>query len=193
MEDTQTTAPAETTPQPLPQLAMLRPDLEALPRLQLPPGVRIRTFRPGDEPVWAAIMEGILGSDWTPEKVREKLTGRPQFDPEGLFFALLNGQPAGSACAWKPSPEERIRGNVHMVAVIPEARGLGLGKLLTLKVLLYMRQRGLREADLVTDDFRIPAIRAYLSLGFRPVHTHESHAARWEAVMRQIAEASKTP
>ncbi len=189
----QTTHPAESTPQPAPQLAMLRPDLKPLPRLSTPPGVGIRTFRPGDEAAWAAIMEGSLGSDWTPEKVREKLTGRPQFDPKGLFFAILNGRPVGSACAWRAAPEEQVRGNVHMVAVIPEARGLGLGKLLTLKVLLYMRRRGMREADLVTDDFRIPAIRAYLSLGFRPVHTHESHAARWEAVMRQIAEASKTP
>ena len=80
-----------------------------------------------------------------------------------------------------------------MVSVLPEARGLGLGKVLTLKVLLYLRRRGFTEADLLTDDFRIPAIRAYLSAGFQPLCTHESHAARWESVMRQIAEVSKTP
>lgn len=172
---------------------MLRPDLKRLPRLSVPPGVAIRTYRPGDEAAWAAIMEGNLGSDWTVDRVREKLTGQPQFDPEGLFFAILNGRPIGSACAWRAAPEEQVRGHVHMVAVIPEARGLGLGNVLTLKVLLYMRRRGMREADLVTDDWRIPAIRTYLGLGFRPVHTHESHAARWDAVMRQIATAAKTP
>lgn len=165
---------------------MLRHDLKRLPRLTLPPGVRIRTYRPGDEAAWAAIMEGSLGSDWTVERVREQLTERPQFDPKGLFFAVRAGRAVGSACAWKASPEEKQLGNVHMVAVAPDARGLRLGKLLTLRVLLYFRRHGFSQAELVTDEWRLPAIRAYLSLGFQPVCSHESHPARWEVVMREI-------
>ena len=36
---------------------MIRPTLAAIPQFDLPPGVGVRTFRPGDEAIWAHIQD----------------------------------------------------------------------------------------------------------------------------------------
>ena len=36
------------------------------------------------------------------------------------------------------------------------------------------------------DDYRIPAINLYYSLGFRPIYNHESHEKRWAAILPRI-------
>jgi mycothiol synthase len=38
------------------------------------------------------------------------------------------------------------------------------------------------DAVLETDDFRVPAIKVYLSLGFRPEYRHATHEPRWAAL-----------
>ena len=53
--------------------------------------------------------------------------------------------------------------------------------------LYALRDRGYTSALLSTDDYRIPAISLYLSLGFRPLFTHESHKERWRAVLKAIS------
>ena len=73
-----------------------------------------------------------------------------------------------------------------MIGAHADARGLGAGRLVCLAALHSLRERGYRSVVLSTDDFRIPAISLYLSLGFEPVYSHESHKARWEKVFEVI-------
>ena len=164
------------------QLKMIMSDLTGLPPVEPPPDVTIRTWRTGDEDVWARIMNTGIGDDWTPDKVRAELVTKPQFDPEGVFFALLDGDVVGSATAWRLSAEETATGKVHMVCVLPQARGKNLGYLLVLRVLRYFREHGFSSADLTTDDFRVPAIKSYLRLGFQPVMIDETHVERWRDI-----------
>lgn len=171
---------------PLPQLEMLRDNLDDLPGIDIPEGYELRTYRAGDEAAWCAIMEGNVGRDWTPEKCHEKLIDDPRFDPENLFFATANGQPVASACAWSREPGERTTGEVHMVAALEAHRGRGLGRLVNAAVLHRLRDLGYRQAHLLTDDWRIPAIKSYLTAGFRPLNTHESHPERWEKIFDQL-------
>jgi tRNA-Thr(GGU) m(6)t(6)A37 methyltransferase TsaA len=182
----------QTTPAPpLPQLRMRRLDLAGLPELQVPAGYAIRTHRPGDEAAWAAIMDsGVRRSagDWTADLCREKLTGRPQFDPAGLFFAVHEGRPVGSTCAWTRAPGETEEGSLHMVCVLPEHRGHRLGYWLSVAVLHYFADRGFRRVWLDTDDFRLAAIRTYLELGFQPEHIHPGDAERWLLVLAKLRE-----
>jgi mycothiol synthase len=169
---------------------MKRADLEGLPSLALPAPYRIRTYADGDEAHWAAIMNTGIGTDWTAERCRERLTGRPQFEPDGLYFATSGNSPreevAGSACAWRTNVEERETGYVHMVCVTPEHRGHGLGYWLTLATLHYFRAHGYTRAILNTDDFRLPAIQTYLRLGFVPDMTHVSHPDRWTDALTRL-------
>lgn len=179
--------------EPNPQLKMHRKLADDLAPPEIPEGVTIRTYQPGDEAHWADIMNCGLSENLTPEKARRDIMDQPQFDPEGLFFAELeSGAVVGSACAWLDKPDETRYGLVHMVCVKPEARGKNLGYLLTLAVLHYFQTKTeIRDIYLLTDDFRIPAIKSYLRLGFTPVMEHPSFERRWADIMKQTELAGK--
>ena len=169
-----------------PQLEMRRPHLDHIPTIPLPDGYTIRPYLRGDEAAWAAIMNECIGSNWTAERCRQSLTSKPQFEPEGLFFAACGEQPVGTACAWRNAVEERQIGYVHMVGVLRAHRGKRLGWAVTVEVLNHLKRRGFSEAHLLTDDWRLSAIRSYLGVGFEPLLTHESHPERWKKVYEQL-------
>ena len=56
---------------------------------------------------------------------------------------------------------------------------------------------GLDQAVLETDDFRLPAVRTYLRLGFVPEPRTPGDARRWSKVLRNLARtgegAAKVP
>ena len=160
----------------------------------VPESYTLRTYREGDERAWGEIMESPEGSgkDWTEEKVRASMMEKPQFEAEGLLFVTADaegGRPVASAAAWRQLGAGERTGYVHMVCALPEHRGRGLGRLVTLATLRYMHKRGDQDVLLQTDDFRIPAIRSYLGLGFVPVYEDDpasDHVARWSAVFERM-------
>ncbi|MBI4552412.1 MAG: GNAT family N-acetyltransferase [Candidatus Latescibacteria bacterium] len=173
------------------QLRMRRPHFDRLPGYTLPEGYTLRTYRPGDEAAWAAIMNTGIGSGWTAELCAQKLTSLPQFRPDGLFFVTYDGQPVGSACAWPDAPDRLDICQLHMVCVVPEHRGKGLGRSVTLAVLHYMRDQGFQETYLLTDDDRLPALKEYLDLEYEPVYLDDSHRARWARVISQLGQTER--
>ncbi|HVC34501.1 MAG TPA: GNAT family N-acetyltransferase [Chloroflexota bacterium] len=192
MASNQSESPA---PLSLPHLHMRRPHLDGLPPLQVPESYVFRTYRPGDEAAWAAIMNTGIGSGWTADRCREKLTGKPWFSPDGLFFAVPvdagpNGTPVGSTCGWLDRFGESEVGFLHMVCVLPEHRGHRLGYWLSLAVLRYFAERGFREVRLTTDDFRLAGIKSYLGLGFQPEHLHPADGERWLRVRATLRESN---
>ena len=184
---------ADAAPRPR-QLRMRRPSLEGLPEVAVPAGYGLRTYREGDERAWGEIMESPegIGREWTVEKVRTSMMEKPQFEAAGLFFVTCDaegGRPVASATAWRsPSAGEKT-GYVHMVCALAEHRGRGLGRLATLATLHYMRERGDKDVLLETDDFRVPAVKSYLGLGFVPVYLEDpasDHVARWSEVFTKV-------
>lgn len=173
------------------QLKMIRPHLEGLPELEIPELCVLRAYQPGDDEHWVRIMNDSIGSGWTAEKFRAEMISRPEFRAGAIFIAVLRGVPQGTAAAWPtlrpPDESEGAEGYVHMVGVSPEARGHGLGWLVTLATLRWFQERGFARVFLTTDDWRLPAISIYLKLGFQPVIPNEEHAERWAAVRRELA------
>ncbi len=177
------------------QLHMVHPDPASAPQAQvgpLPEGVLLRSYRPGDEQAWGEIVNTTdMGRDYDPSKVRQSLTEKPMFDPEGLFFACdaRSGRPLATACAWWTHRWGRPRPTLHMVAGRPEAKGRGLGRLVCQAVLNYFARRGEREVILSTDDHRLPALTSYLRLGWLPIRyvRGEDHTARWKALGKQLS------
>ena len=168
------------------QLRMRRPDMRNLPEIQIPEGYAVRTYEPGDEIHWARIINASFGGKRGAEDARKEIIDREQFAPEILFFVTHQGKPVGTACAWRKAPDETKTGYLHMVGVIPEHQGNSLGKLVSLCVLHYFKKHGFSEAMLDTDDNRLPALKTYLNLGFRPVYRDDSHPKRWEAVSENL-------
>ena len=169
------------------QLRMVRPNLENLPKLKLPTGYDMRTYLEGDEEHWARIInDSFGGGERTAQDTRDQITGRDVFLPDGFYLATHGDTPVGTACAWRQSVDEKEVGYVHMVGVVAEHTGHKLGKWVSLAVLYYFRDNGFKCAMLDTDDFRIPAVKTYLNLGFIPVYVEEGQPERWRAIFEKL-------
>jgi mycothiol synthase len=169
---------------------MARSCLEALPEASLPSAYSLRTFQAGDEAAWCRLVNESIGGEYTPESMRTSLLSQPCFDRQDLFFAEKDGVVVGTACAQRERVARERIGLVHMLAVDPKHRGIGLGRALLAATLRRLKDVGYRSAALSTDDFRLAAIRLYLQFGFRPNLTHDSHAARWRQVFGRLGLAA---
>ena len=166
---------------------MVRPNLKSLPKLELPSSYGIRTYRKGDEGHWARIISDSFGGrERTAQDTQNEITGRDVFVPDGLYFATHQEIPVGTACAWRQSIDETEVGYVHMVGVVAEHTGHKLGKWVSLAVLHYFRDNGFTSAMLDTDDFRIPAVKTYLNLGFIPVYVEAGQQQRWHDIFEKL-------
>lgn len=173
---------------------MRLPTLASLPEAEVAEGYTLRTYRDGDLAVWAALVSECIGGRYDEAACRESLLmGTPQFAPEDLCFAEKGDEVAGTTCAHRKHAPAEGPGIIHMVGVFAAHRGHGLGRALVAAALHRLREMGYREVTLSTDDFRLPAIRTYLSLGFRPHLSHPSHGARWQEVRRQLGLAGEEP
>jgi len=170
-----------------PQLLMKRRTLDAIEKPRIPRGFILRTYQEGDDPRWADIIARAFQTECSASVFRREMADHQGFQPERVFFLLHEGQPVGTATAWfKPELGPRS-GYVHMVAVVPEHTGKGLGKVLTTAVLRFFREQGLQSAFLHTDDERLAAISTYLELGFEPVIEDEHIRRRWVEVFRGLS------
>ena len=169
------------------QLRMVRPNLKDLPKLELPLGYQLRTYHEGDETHWANIISDSFGGRArTAQDTQNEITNRDVFVPDGLFFITHQDVPIATACAWRQSVDETDVGYVHMVGVVGEHTGKKLGKWVSLAVLFYFKGNGFTCSMLDTDDFRIPAIKTYLNLGFIPVYVDNTQAKRWQDIFKTL-------
>ena len=169
------------------QLRMVRPNLIDLPDITLPEGYNLRTYRKGDALHWANIITDAFGGKArTAQDTRREIINRVVFDPNGLFFVTYNDIPVGTACSWRESAYETQAGYVHMVGVLGEHTGKKLGRCVSLAVLHYFKDNGFICAMLDTDDFRLPAIKTYLNLGFLPVYVDNTQSDRWENICTKM-------
>jgi mycothiol synthase len=156
------------------ELWLMRRDLDA----DLPPApdsgaVRIRTFRPGaDEEAWLKVNAWAFADH--PEQGQmtradlDRRMAQPWFDPNGFFVAERDGRMVGFHWT-KVHDDDPPVGEVYVVGIDPGAQSLGLGKILTLVGLHYLRDRGLATVKLYVEAANAPAIALYSRLGF--VHT----------------------
>ncbi len=169
------------------QLRMVLRNLEDLPDLQCSNGYHIRTYQKGDEIHWARIMDiAFVDQGRTAQDTYANVINQPDFDPNGFFFAVYEDLPIGTACAWKRCFRDKRVGYIDMLAVLPEHTGHKLGKWLTLFLLHYFKVEDLTCVVLDTDDFRLPAIKNYLNLGFVPMCIRKNHKLRWQNVFEKL-------
>ncbi len=169
------------------QLKMGLQDLEHLPKLQCPDGYHIRTYQKGDEVHWARIMDiAFVDQGRTAQDTYTNVISQPAFDPNGFLFAIYEDLPIGTACAWNRELSGKRIGYIDMLAVLPEHRGYKLGKWLTVFLLHYFKAQRVAYVMLDTDDFRLPAIKNYLNLGFVPVNAGANHGERWRVIFEKL-------
>ena len=171
----------------LPQLVMMLEDLKGLPEPVLPPGYDFRTAKETDGVHWVDVVNDSFG--YQAARSFDDLKKDICFSLSRVHFVCRQGLPVGTASAWHRETWGEDTGYLHMVGVRKEHTGKGLGKNVSLVALKDMEARGCRRCVLQTDDFRIPAIKTYGRLGFRPLITHESHLERWKTIHDAIGES----
>jgi mycothiol synthase len=157
------------------RMSLTRPEAVADPAF--PAGIRLRTFRPGeDEEQWLAVNGRAFAhhpeqGSWTRQDL-ELREAEPWFDSGGFFLAERDGRLIGFhwTKAHPARGDDPPIGEVYVVGVDPGQQGGGLGRALTLAGLRYLRDRGLGQVMLYVDEDNTPAARMYTSLGFSRWH-----------------------
>jgi mycothiol synthase len=153
-----------------------------LPKPVLPPGVDLRTFRVGvDEEAWLEVNARAFAS--LPDQGRwdradlDRRINEPWFSADGFLMAWRDERLLGfhwtkvhGRLASDDGHQHQPIGEVYVVGTDPDARGLGLGRALTLAGLHHLRSLDLPQAMLYVDATNVPAIALYEGLGF----------ARWD-------------
>lgn len=150
-------------------------DVALPPEAGLPDDLRLRSFRVGeDEAEWLRV--NALAFAGYPEQggwTADDLHDREQaswFDPAGFLLLEAVDRPGTVAGYHWTKQHERAGepplGEVYVVGLDPAYQGRGLGSLLTLAGLRYLRSRGLTEVILYVDGENEPALATYGRLGF---------------------------
>ena len=148
-------------------------------------GYGLRTFRPGDEDAWVAILNTAGFGDWDRARIDRMLSGdRAPLPYEGIFFATHRDATHGDAlvgalCTFFYRSETPPAAEIGWVAVLPEHRGHRLARMICAAALTFIRDRHYTYAFLKTEPYRTAAIKTYLALGFEPEYVHPSHEQWW--------------
>ncbi|MFE3442326.1 mycothiol synthase [Nocardia sp. NPDC059180] len=169
------------------ELWQMRRDLatEELPELAAPEGILLRTYAgPDDDAELLRVNNAAFA--WHPEQggwtERDIAVRRdePWFDPKGLFVAVDPAEPdrlLGFHWTKVHTELDPPLGEVYVVGIDPAAQGRGLGRLLTLAGLHYLRDRGLSAVLLYTEADNESAVRTYTRLGFTVAHVDAAYTA----------------
>ena len=131
----------------------------------------------GDIAAWDKICRnGLIREDESEEACTRRMIEEEGYRPENVFFVLLDGKPVATATVLCP---EKGVGTVHMVAALPEVRGKGVGRYLAEIFNACLYECGCERAFLLTNEFRVPAIKSYLRAGFLPVLYEDGMESRW--------------
>lgn len=140
-----------------------------------PAGVTLRTFDNDRDAraVHACLVAAFAGSHESVmpfERWHPWLTSDPAYDPEVVIVADAGGAVAGVAQCW-------VDGWVKDLAVMPDARGRGLGEALLREAFARLAARGVRRCGLKVDaDNPTGAPRLYARVGMVELRRHAVYA-----------------
>ncbi len=152
----------------------------------VPEKFTLRTFRGGDEEQYIKLMHLSGFVQWDKELCQKIKSSSLD---EGIFFLeeKSSGKIVATAMANRVRPgEESLGGELGWVGVDPEFRGQHLSSIVCSAVQERYRREGYTQAYLRTDDYRLPAVKTYLELGWQPLIDSEIMKKRWEKVCRKL-------
>ena len=153
-------------------------------------GYVMRAYRAGDAPSWADTLQKGGFTEWTENRVLEYLedperrAGSRIVDYNGAIVAATfasqtppsPSRSEGDACEARRGCPKSEGGVLDFVVTHPDHRGNGLGRATCTSVAKFLVGQGCRSTvSLKTDDWRLPAIHIYLSMGFKPSFPRPRH------------------
>jgi predicted dehydrogenase/GNAT superfamily N-acetyltransferase len=170
-----------------PQLHMTWPRhrMKRPPEVTVPAGYELRIFRPGDEPAYLALMAKAGFGDFT-DRLR---AWRDKLLCDGLF--VVEHKPSGELVATamathSPTDLHPFGGELGWVAADPDHKGKGLGLAVCAAATRRLIAAGYQDIRLQTDDWRLPALKVYLKLGYDPMLYCDGMGERWRAILQKL-------
>jgi mycothiol synthase len=175
--------------QPYAQLQMVWPEhlLSAPPAVRLPPGYRLRTYRPGDEARFYEIMDLAGWPGWDDARLAPWIA---RVLPGGWFLAVHEARDeivASAMAVHSHSAQHPFGGEIGWVAADPAHTGRGLGLAVSAAATARLIAAGYRNIHLYSEDWRLPALKTYLKLGYVPFLYAPGMAERWQAICAELA------
>ena len=170
------------------QLQMMWPErlLDRPPRPELPEGYELRCYEDADESQYLQLMAKAGFDDWDHDRLEKE---RCSVLPDGFFLIVhrATGRAVATALTQHgPSELHPCGGQLGWVAGDPEHKGKRLGLAICAAVVGRCIEAGYRRIYVKTDDWRLPAIKTYLKLGFEPFVFREGMAERWQKVRETL-------
>jgi mycothiol synthase len=170
------------------QLQMIWPKdkLDAPPAPQVPAGYELRCWREADEAGYCALMNLVGLGNWDHDGVARTLR---KVLPDGFFVIehKASGKIVATAMAThSPSEQHPYGGELGWVGADPQHKGKGLGMAVSAAATARLIRAGYKDIYLRTDDFRLPALKVYLKLGYQPHLFCEGMQQRWLQIYRKL-------
>jgi mycothiol synthase len=157
------------------------------PELTTPTGYILRYYQKGDDEAYFQLMEHAGFYGWNMYELGNYLR---KVLPGG-FFILEHSQSkqmAASAMAMhNPTDLHPFGASLSCVAADPVFQGKGLGYVVSAAVTRRILEGGYQEIFLETDDWRLPAIKTYLKMGWEPFLFREDMAQRWKVICENLS------
>jgi len=168
-------------------LRMCREDLQDLAPVSLPEGYTWRPMKADEAWAYIEVMNKSNYSGECDQLWFEQTFSRDhEYDPSYLQIIWKGKRPVAAAAAWHGEVEGERWGVVHWVGVAYDERKKGLGKAIVLATLHRLKGRGFTRAMLGTQDWRLPAIAAYMRMGFRPWPNESAPQEVWDRVLADL-------
>ena len=160
--------------------------LGSVPEAVPPAGYAVRTYRPGDEPRFHELMELAGWPGWDDKRLSYSLN---RILPDGWFMVehRASGTIVASAMALHNYKSTYpFWGELGWLAADPDHSGQGLGMAVSACVVRRFVAAGYRLIHLHTEDFRLAAIKSYLTLGFVPWIDGPDGDVYWAPVLDRL-------
>ena len=153
----------------MPQLKMIfDAETTPLPELTVAPGFSLRTIADSELAPYNELRASVGFPVWNPEQLSKF---RSKVLPDSMFLIVENstGRFAASATAETTDMQEHPElGVLGWVMTHPDLRGHHLGRSVSVAAMHRLYEAGYRAFSLLTDDFRLAAVKTYLDLGWKP-------------------------
>ena len=159
---------------PVRRYATMQWSENALPKVELPEGFTLRSFRAGhDTQALTDIQNAAFGDSWgfspnTVEQIEASVASKSS-TPEGILFVTRGDDLATYNWTIRPAGPGGKLGRIAMTGVHPAYRGQGLSRPTVIAGMWWLASQGVDVIELEMDSSNLSAARVYESLGFQKV------------------------
>ena len=169
------------------QLELILPPINMkVKEIKVPDGFLLRNYIEQDVDDVLSILSLSQLNNWNKEKINKNING---FVQNGFFVVIDKSNQkvvASMAARVRPARKHCKSGDIGWLCTDPKYRGKGLGYIAAAASVNCLLSNGYNDIFVNTDDDRLPAIKIFLKLGFKPLMYKNTMLSRWSLIKKKI-------